>query len=152
MTPSSYHLIEQIAEAQRRGAWDDLDRLLGDLVAAFDPTWVGPLLATLVDDVEHESEAFGVVHLAETVDDAAYVVGLLSALPELRHAPRWTRTLMARVLHSESTVAALLAALPEASEESRAVTIDALASLEAWRSDMFAAKANLVRVAASPGS
>jgi hypothetical protein len=152
MTPSSYYLIEQIADAQRSGAWDNLDILLGDLVAAFDPTWVGPLLGTLVDDVEHESEAFGVVHLAETVDDAAYVVGLLSALPALRRAPRWTRTLMARVLNSEITMAALLAALPEASEESRAATIDALASLEAWRPDQFAAKASLMRAAVRPGS
>ena len=138
MTSETAALLARIATAQRAGRWLDLDGLLIELAPLFEPDLVGPLLSTIADDFLGEEVVFGLVHLAESVESSSYIAGLLDALPTLRqNAPRWARTLLARVFNAPGDFAVLLETAPNASSEQRAALADTGARVEAWEPVRF---------------
>jgi hypothetical protein len=146
MSNRAEYLLQQIASAQRIGEWRGWDDLLGELGRVFHPELVAPLLSTLTDDIASIDEAFGLVHLAESVDDSSYVAGLMDALPVLRYsAPQWARTLLVRVLNSPSAFSAMTRLVPSAVPQQRAALMDVLDAIESWKPGRFDSRTSAIR-------
>ena len=139
MTSIFNELCGEIRAAMRRGDWHLVDSLLGHAEAPSNPDEVAELVSLLVDDPEHYSELFAIVHLAERALDPEYVAGLLRALPKLvPRAEWWARTLFVRVLNSHSTYRQLLETLSSANSSEQSTVRETVATVAAWRPDQFA--------------
>lgn len=146
-------LTDAIRRAQVDGQWYRIDALVQELPARPGATDVSSLLMTLVDDVEHEAEVFGVVHAAEAADDVTYVHGLMQALPSLVvTSPRWARTLLARVLNSETAIDALTKSFDSVSQAERDALGTACEAVEQWRPERFPERVAQIRRALLPAS
>ena len=152
MTSRVRDVVRAVREAQAERLWYRIDGLLNVLPGDLKASEVAALLGALVDDVQHEAELFAVVHAAETAEDAAYERGLIAALPGMVvSSPRWSRTLLARVLNSASTMSTFVAQLPGASDVERDAVVIAARALAEWRSTQFADRLALVSNACSAG-
>src|SRR4051812_7408151 len=105
-------LVDSIRRAQLDGRWEQIESLVRDMPTPISVDLATRLLNTLSDTAEHEPQAFAIVHAAEAIDDVDYARCLLTVLPSLQPtSPRWSRTLLARVINSPSTFDALLSAV-----------------------------------------
>lgn len=85
-----------------------VDVLLSDLSGRMNSNLSSKLLLLISDEMDDKA-VFLIVHAAESIDDAQYVAGLLSAFAELMlSAPRWASIVLMRVLNSEAARSELI--------------------------------------------
>ena len=90
--------------------------------------------------------AWTLLHLVETAENEAYVLGLMGALPIMSvRSPDWTRRILGRVFNSVTAFQALLSAVVDASSEQTTALDATLDGLRDRNPERFGAKADLVR-------
>jgi hypothetical protein len=131
-------VADEIAGALRLQEWHRIDDLLSQPEDPLGAADVASLLSLIVDDDQHRSELFSIVHAAESADDPIYVGGLVAALPGLiASAPWWARTLVVRVLNSEPVAGELVVALSSATDIQRTALRTTAQAIEEWRPGEF---------------
>lgn len=92
----------------------EIDDALLPLISHSDPCIISPILALLNENGDQDG-MWSILHTAESFQGAAYVTGLLTALPVLTETcPWWAQTLIIRLLNSDTYAAEFAFQLPDA--------------------------------------
>lgn len=96
-----HHLESLRREIELLGARPAMiDAGIGKILALGDQRAAGDLLSLLSDNAEYDEGMFALIHAAESFEDGAYVLELLSILPRLTSsAPVWGAIVLMRVLN-----------------------------------------------------
>lgn len=121
--------LEQLVR-EERGAAPAVDAALQPVLAARDPSVIGPLLLLLRDDADDDG-MWSLLHAAESFDDEHYVRDVLRLLPLLNEAAsRWSEIVLMRIVNSESTRAQLAAQVGLSGDERKAALRTVCARLD----------------------
>jgi len=120
--------LEQLVR-EERGPAPAIDTAIESVLAARDPSVIGPLLLLLRDDADDEG-MWSLLHAAESFEDEAYVRDALRVLPLLNEtSSRWSEILIMRILNSETARVQLVSRVKLAPDERRAAVRSVCARL-----------------------
>jgi hypothetical protein len=97
----------------------EIDGALLPLFAHSDPSIIAPILLLLNENGDQDG-MWSMLHTAESFEGAAYIAGLLRALPELAQScPEWAKIVMIRTINSDAYRVELVRQLSEAKTPAR---------------------------------
>ena len=126
---SALRRLEQLVREERAPA-SAIDAAIGPVLAAEDPSVIGPLLLLLRDDAEDDG-MWSLLHAAESFDDEPYVRDVLRVLPLLNEtSSSWSEILIMRIVNSATCRAQLLSQVKLAPDERKAAVRSVCARID----------------------
>jgi Immunity protein 30 len=99
----SAQLIQELRVANENQDYLRFDAILQDASTIDDPSLIEELSIFFNDNHKYDEILFGIVHVIEKFDLDVYISHLLKIIPDLyRRCPRWSATLLMRILNSET--------------------------------------------------
>jgi hypothetical protein len=96
-------LIQELRTASESQDNLRFDAVLQKIAEIDDPRLIEELTAFFNDNYEYDEILFGIVHIIEKFDLDIYISHLLRVIPSLyKRCPRWSATLLMRILNSET--------------------------------------------------
>ena len=118
--PAAIATLRQIQLERREDYVACFEDVLGDVAEMNDPTSIVLLCSFFDDNEEFDELMFSIIHTIENFDDTTYASELVNAAPSLcARSPRWASIVFMRILNSQNSTTALVAALRNGTDEQR---------------------------------